>query len=355
MRGRDRYRELGALMLLLAACGGSGNDPNSGHAQITQVCSAGDRRVCDCGGRAGEQACSESGEGYEPCLCEVAAPDGGVPGMGDSPPGGCGPCDGCCRGTTCVPLENESEAACGRRGQACVGCDRGGVCDTATGTCATPTEGACNAATCPDGCCSPSGCVTSPSWAQCGHKGSTCGTCALGGSVCESNGSCQQALVDGSEYFYLSVRFIDVLAETPAGHDWDPLVFGHTAPDPMVCARYIDSATGLEHRGCTTPCNDTASCGFSVADGLLRYCYEQVTCTLCSSPKTVCDPVLFRGSALVEGSVEVTVDDYDSNNGDDRIAQSTLPPLPRLEGTTLSTNAFGSVVQLQYDVLYELP
>jgi hypothetical protein len=340
-------------ILVLAACGGAGNDPNAGHSEQAEVCQSGDRRVCNCGGHAGSQGCQNDGQGYEPCICGVEVPDGGLPNTGTTPPAGCGVCDGCCRGTTCVPLANERADACGRRGQNCVGCDPDDVCDTGTGTCAAP--GSCNASTCPNGCCGPSGCVTATSWSQCGVAGQACSTCAFGGSVCESDGTCKNNLVDGNEYFYLSIRGIEVSPKTPSGDDWDPWLIGHTAPDPMVCLSYLDSGTGQTRTGCTQPCNDTASCAFDVADGLLRYCYQQTTCTLCSSPKTVCDPVLFRGSALSQGAVDVTVSDYDPANANDLIGEAPLPPLRSLDGQTHSTNSFASVVQVQYDVLYALP
>jgi hypothetical protein len=340
-------------LLIAAGCGGVGNDPNAGHSQQAVVCASGDRRVCDCGGRTGSQGCTDDGQGFEPCICGVEVPDGGVPGAGDAPPAGCGVCDGCCRGTTCVPLANEHADACGRRGQACRACDAGDVCDTVTGSCAAP--GTCNAATCPDGCCGTSGCVTATSWSQCGHGGEACGTCAFGGSVCEADGTCKDNLVDPNEYFYLSIRWVEVAPQTPSGGDWDPWLIGHTAPDPMVCLSYLDAGTGQRRTGCTQPCSDTDSCGFSVADGLLKYCYQQTTCTLCSSPKTVCDPVLFRGSALQQSAIDVTVYDYDPGNANDLIGEAPLPPLSNLDGATRSTNPFASVVQLQYDVLYALP
>jgi hypothetical protein len=65
--------------------------------------------------------------------------------------------------------------------------------------------------------------------------------------------------------------------------------------------------------------------------------------------------VLFRGSALTQGSIDVNVYDYDPGNADDPMGETPLPPLRSLDGGTHATNSFASVVQLQYDVLYTLP
>jgi len=350
------------LMAALAApaCGVGGNDPLAGRQDHAVICDKGDRRTCDCGGQAGTQACINSGEGFEPCVCGVDVPDGGLPGQGNAPPtGGCGVCEGCCRGATCIPFDAENSNACGKRGQACSACDDGASCDTDTGTCIQGIAGACNHSNCPYGCCSSNGCVTSPNWAQCGAGGASCSTCRLGGAVCENDGTCNNGLIDQQEYFYISVRSVEVQAQTSSGGDWDSFLWGHTAPDPMVCLNYLDTRDGnpVARTACTpSSCNDSTSCSWNRADGLLKYCYPLSTCTLfCSSPMTVCDPVLFSGRALINGDVDIQVQDVDSVNSNDLIGEGPMPPTRALTGAQYTTGGFGGVVQVQYEILYTLP
>ena len=351
----------GALLLLagalLVACGGEGNDPTAGKTQSAQICADGDRRVCSCGGSGGMQACKPSGEGFERCVCDGDSPDGGT--SGNLPPSdGCGTCDGCCNGSTCVPFGTQNDTSCGKRGMACRACNNGGVCDSDNGTCVQPTAGVCNRATCPSGCCSATGCITDTSWSQCGAGGVSCGSCALGGTACESDGTCKNNYLAAEEYFYLSVRQINVEPKTPNGWDWDNLVLSHTAPDPMVCLSYTDtdsSGNAVQRSACTKHCSDTASCSLSASDGLLKYCYELSTCFLCSSPKTVCDPILFRGSALKQGTVDALIYDYDPGNANDLIGATTLPQTRTLTGNRFTTGAFPGVLQIEYEILYALP
>jgi hypothetical protein len=322
------------------------------------VCTPGDRRVCQCGGGKGTQVCTDSGDGFEGCLCEVEVADGGVPGIGSEPPAaGCGTCDGCCRGSTCVPLAGESGALCGRKGQECRSCT-GGVCDNQTGACVLTSPGECDAATCPTGCCSPSGCVTSTDWSRCGARGSSCEACELGGTICEADGTCQNNLIADNEYFYLSIRSITVADTDANGHDWDPFLIGHTAPDPYACLSYTDTderGTQIPRSGCLQGCTDSTSCQLSQADGLIKYCYPLNECLLCSSPKIVCDPVLFRGAALKSGTVTLSVSDYDSVTANDSIGQASLPATPGLSTSGYATGPFGRVYQVEYEILYRLP
>ncbi len=346
-----------AVAGVLGGCAGYGVEPPGAQKQAGQVCSEGDRRVCACGGGSGTQVCKAGGDGFDGCICDVDVPDGGIPGMGGAPPSGCGTCDGCCRGDTCVPLEHESDAACGKRGQECRACDAGGVCDNDTGSCVTPTAGVCNRATCPTGCCSPTGCVTDQSWSACGVHGDACQTCALGGTLCEGDGTCRNNFIDDQEYFYLSVRSIQVEKTTSLGSYWDLVPF-HTDPEPLACLSYDDiddRGQTVRRSACTKSCTDTTTCELTQADGLLKYCYALPTCWLCSSPKTVCDPILFHGSALRGGAIHVVVQDYDSTSGNDLIGEANLPPTSNLTTARYRTGSFGSVAAVEYEILYSLP
>jgi hypothetical protein len=345
---------LGALLAALSAlpaCGPQMAQEPHATSALGRVCAPGDRRSCACGGVAGTQYCLESGEGFEGCSCEGETPDGGT---GNAPPtSGCGTCDGCCRGSVCIPFANQTASLCGKRGQACSSCDDGGVCDTETGSCANPTPGACNAATCPNGCCSANGCVTSPDWAQCGSGGRQCRTCDFGGTLCQSDGSCSRNELDPNEYFYLSVRSIQVQSRT---WDWS---IGGTESDTYVCFEVPDvdeRGAPFMRTGCTKRCDDSASCNLSASDGLVKYCYELSTCSIfCSSPKTVCDPVLFRGAALRGGQAKARVLDYDSWNSDDEIGTAMLPAVSAYHTARYATGSFGSVNRVEYEILYALP
>jgi phospholipase C len=98
-------------------------------------CVTGTDSACGTGG-AGCVACA-TGQVCEPDrgTCVGEAEDGGGTDAGVADAGsGCGTCDGCCDGLTCVPLANETNAVCGRGG-ACGACAVNQYCALATGTC----------------------------------------------------------------------------------------------------------------------------------------------------------------------------------------------------------------------------
>jgi hypothetical protein len=76
-------------------------------------------------------ACGATGAECTPCRAGESCVNGTCQNM----TGGCGACsNGCCSGSTCVPLSQQSSAQCGVPGTQCIGCN-GGTCDTMTGSC----------------------------------------------------------------------------------------------------------------------------------------------------------------------------------------------------------------------------
>ncbi|HEY3449805.1 MAG TPA: hypothetical protein VGK67_25850 [Myxococcales bacterium] len=108
---------------------------------------------------------------------------------------------GCCTSTGCANL---SISQCGIGGEACVACDARSDACLASGDCGCSSNGgppcgdglhctvagcACDAASCPGGCCSATGCEP-PRLAACGMPGAACQACdALRADGCTS-GSC---------------------------------------------------------------------------------------------------------------------------------------------------------------------
>jgi hypothetical protein len=340
---------LGAGLLAAAACGGTREaEPDRADEPPAPVCVPGDRRTCNCGGDKGAQLCRAAGDGFDGCRCVVDAGDGGVPGQAPEPPSsGCGTCDGCCHGRTCVPLASESDTLCGKRGEECAACT-GGSCDAQAGACVLKTAGACDATTCPKGCCSPTGCVATPDWSHCGAGGAACAACPIAGSQCAA-GACTDAIAD-DEYYYLAVRSIQV----PGATSWVPW---DSLPDPYACMSYSETGTDgqpVKREGCSKSCDDTTSCALTQADGLLRHCYTQPSCLFCSRGATVCDPTLFRGSALKAGALDITVLDHDWPS-DSIIGKGKVPASDRLTTARYATGSFGQVMVVEYEVLYALP
>jgi hypothetical protein len=51
--------------------------------------------------------------------------------------------DGCCNGATCKAYASETNSLCGKGGAACAACPNGETCSTTAGTCSTVTTGPC--------------------------------------------------------------------------------------------------------------------------------------------------------------------------------------------------------------------
>lgn len=95
-------------------------------------------------------------------------------------------CAGCCSGSTCELYANENSNSCGAGGAACSTCPTGTECNS-QGACA------CNAQSCPNGCCNASGqCVpyASQTFTSCGAGGASCGACGTGLDCSTATGTC---------------------------------------------------------------------------------------------------------------------------------------------------------------------
>jgi hypothetical protein len=78
-------------------------------------------------------------------------------------------CAGCCDGTTCVPVGQQTVGQCGSDGVACVACAADQAC--VSGVCT------CTAANCPSGCCAGGICESGTTRAFCGAGGEACAAC----------------------------------------------------------------------------------------------------------------------------------------------------------------------------------
>lgn len=151
-----------------------GDAPTCGDGIVTDILEACDDGDGDEGDGCDSSCRVESGwscmhTGVGPSQCESGCGGGPTCDAGQRCLGGecvCDnvSCEGCCRGTMCLP--GDSSTACGTGGLTCNECGAGDTCDD--GVCS-----GCTATTCPDGCCS----------------GSTCNpmgidSCGLGGVAC---------------------------------------------------------------------------------------------------------------------------------------------------------------------------
>lgn len=98
-----------------------------------------------------------------------------------APPTGCDPttCGGCCSGGICIPFPTTIQ--CGANGGACVTCSGGQVCSS-LGICSAPSQ--CDIGNCFSGCCNSSGSCVKPSALACGEKGEPCKRCGPG-EICD--------------------------------------------------------------------------------------------------------------------------------------------------------------------------
>jgi hypothetical protein len=89
-------------------------------------------------------------------------------------------CRGCCVGNQC--LQGINDRACGRNGGQCSDCRSQGQTCASSPPAGGQCQGApaCNAGTCPNGCCVGNMCVPGTDNALCGRGGATCRSCAPG-------------------------------------------------------------------------------------------------------------------------------------------------------------------------------
>lgn len=153
--------------------------PMCGDAVVADALEACDDGNTDIGDGCSSECVVEDGwmcmhAGVGPSVCESGCGGGPTCAEGQRCLGGecvCDnvSCDGCCRGTMCLP--GDSSTACGTGGLTCSECAAGDTCDG--GVCS-----GCNATTCPDGCCSGSTC-NPMGIDSCGIGGAACSPCDM--------------------------------------------------------------------------------------------------------------------------------------------------------------------------------
>jgi len=91
---------------------------------------------------------------------------------------------------------------------------------------------ACNAATCPTGCCDGNRCVSAPSTQQCGLAGAACQTCAAC-QRCSTSGACELDPQSRWQMFAVSATLAPLYSD---GSAWDGTrdLYGGALPDPFV-------------------------------------------------------------------------------------------------------------------------
>src|SRR5262249_36090139 len=95
---------------------------------------------------------------------------------------------GCCNGNTCGLYASQSASQCGTAGAAGSACSNG-LCDTSVGACQ------CDSTTCPSGCCNGGASGTCAPYASesntsCGAAGAACAACGSGKECSKTTGTC---------------------------------------------------------------------------------------------------------------------------------------------------------------------
>ena len=167
--------------------GGNGND--GGHSDGGQPDGGSSCGAQSCGGCCVQNICVPfvdqnglfCGQGGAACLsCNGGTCANGSCSVVDAGSCGAGNCNGCCINTTCVPVSQEGNQACGLQGAACGQCTGTTTCQN--GTCTAPDAGSCGPANCPGGCCAGNLCIplVAESDPVCGFGGNACVGCASG-------------------------------------------------------------------------------------------------------------------------------------------------------------------------------
>jgi hypothetical protein len=196
-----------------------------------------DETTSDCGSTAAHGAACVACGAAQTC-------SGGVCTGGTS----CGPsnCAGCCVGTTCITVANETSLDCGSGigpGLACTTCGGGQSCSG--GVCVSTTT--CNSGNC-SGCCSSNTCIalTSESASQCGTGGAVCAACTIGDAC--TQGVCQSISVTVSTLAGNGAAgFIDALGtaaefDGPGGVAVDSFGFVYVPDESNERVRMVDTS-----------------------------------------------------------------------------------------------------------------
>jgi hypothetical protein len=266
---------LGVMNVGACTSASSNTDAASGDLGMVpgdKCCTPGEASSCKClDGKVAQQTCIEQGVGYNACPCQGLGPVPTTPQDEFSSANPCGDCDGCCDGTGCVKLGNQSKGACGSR-TTCLQCESMTECEPDVGICTVSIQPDCNASSCADGCCLDNRCIPQVGLA-CGIAGGSCTACSRG-TLCDSSGVCSGA-VDASSYVKLSLKSITLVDSACSVNK----------PKLQVCAHYEQTSPYVQKlQGCAPICAAGSSCSPTIG-------------TLSSGDS----PVLFPGRALANG------------------------------------------------------
>jgi hypothetical protein len=327
-----------SLLAVLSACGGSKNSaaPPADLAGSTGGhCAPGATQGCNClGGVEGKQVCDPTGTTFGTCMgCDTTPmPDGGFTpsDMNGSP---CGVCDGCCQGSSCIHLADQTDpnGSCGKGLSVCNTCGTGQMCVAGTGACASATTG-CSGCT---GCCDNNTTCYVDQSNLCGPSCTPCGD----GQAC-INGACSNQF---QANYQVRIRVVSIQLTTTnaSGGSWD--AFGGN-PDPQVCFSYpLDGNTNSIVQGCTNYCSDVFTCDLTGDDGIVTP--RNLDGTPTTSP---IEPTPFMVEAFENGTITVNSQDNDSPLSPD--PAGTGPYKTSTYQSMYSTGMFGNTVNLVFEL-----
>lgn len=202
-----------AAGLCVSACGPQ-TCPNG--CCLGDLCVAGTNNdVCGGGGTActhcsGGQSCAQ-----QRCVASSGCDETTCPG-------------GCCEGAQCRP--GVTDLACGAGSAPCAVCPKGAHCVNQQCYGGDGVSDACNAATCPDGCCAGATCRPGNTKAFCGVGGDLCAACP-GAATC-ANKQCTSAPTNEWKVTVVSAAIRSLVN---GGKDWDHgALAGFEPPDVYV-------------------------------------------------------------------------------------------------------------------------
>ena len=302
-----------------------------------QVCSGG---KCICDSSSCSTGCCQGNTcqpGTDPSACGAAGGMCSTCPTGQTCNGGaCSGCNstscpnGCCSGSTCN--DPTSSMACGTAGASCTNCGTtadgcsasgsctcGGATACATGQECTGGKCACDATSCPTGCCQNNLCTT-PSSMACGTGGGSCTNCGTTGDGCSATGSC-----------------------TCGG--------GKACGSGQVCSGgkcVCDAAscpTGCCLGNACEPGNTTAACG--PAGGTCQVCATGDTCTgnACVPPPPVCGDGILETGEQCDDSNLVDLDGCDSTCKFEQVTRATQIVLQWAHDTFCTTDVLLEAVK----------
>ena len=201
----------------------SGQECVNGQCTTPTCTSSNCTGCCGAGGcvqvaQQGSAACGVGGAPCAPCASPALCANGICSG------GACNPssCGGCCQGSQCIAIANQSQSACGIGGAACH------ACSGTTPTCSGGACQGCSAASCAAGCCQGALCVKmeQQSASACGKGGGQCAACTGANESC-LDGLCKVA--------WKVLATSAQLLNKPSG-DWDEnyVPGGGPEPDPIL-------------------------------------------------------------------------------------------------------------------------